>query len=232
MTAQVSLLVFEKIFLSAAQRMLVLYLIAFALLYAVVDQNKMRMRILSHRMIPLEYLLSLTEGQETPRREKLEEYVDYYQTVVDYVPHLAEGYGLLGLCYYYLGEEERARDLLERAVQLNPQYFWFHYNLGVMHYQNKDFSGAAESFKKALAVRPQWSVYLIYSSRLLSHIRDEQGVKVVLDPSDQETAQRIRQNLRDGYTKARELLVVSQQALQSNIHPTVDSKRDLTLRIF
>jgi len=68
-------------------------------------------------------------------------------------------YGLLvdeANVYYAMGNNVKFKEKLEEAVQINPSDYVLHYNIGVMKSDLKDFDGAIESYKKAIALKADY----------------------------------------------------------------------------
>lgn len=152
--------------------------------------------------------LSLWKGffvQNTlPEKSFLNESVKYYETISDYFPQMAQAEHMLGLCYYFLGETQKALIAQQKAVALEPQYFWAWYDLGLMYYRQGEFVKSAESFRRALNVSPTATVKIIESSRIFSEILRSVALADVVSA----------QSLEQGYADAARLLKASVSRLQ------------------
>src|SRR6185436_367433 len=82
----------------------------------------------------------------------LKEYANYYEKITRYLPHQREAYVFLGFCYQYLGKIPEAAQAFQQAIQLDPNFFWSYYNLGVILFNKGDYKGASQLFKRALEV--------------------------------------------------------------------------------
>lgn len=89
----------------------------------------------------------------------------YYQKLSEYIPSLAEAWGMRGFTLYHLGRWDEAALAYERALELNPRFFWFHYNLGVSRLRQQRYDLAARHFQNALVSSPQDAVQVITSSQ-------------------------------------------------------------------
>ena len=103
--------------------------------------------------MPVSYddLVHFIQSDRKPVEGSLTPYVDYYERVVEYMPQRADGYAMLAFCYYYQGGIEKAILLYQRAIQLNADFFWAFYNLGIIYFNQGEYSMASDFFKKALS---------------------------------------------------------------------------------
>ncbi len=151
------------------------------------------------------YLFDVTEHPEKIDRKQLWEYVYYYKKLVDFLPNLADAYGMLGFCYYHLGKTNKAIDNYKKAVLLAPQFFWFRYNLGVIYYRKQDYVKAAKCFKAAIALDLEESIVFISMSKMY---------KPMLWSGAVNTREKLMSRMREGYLNVCFLLVLSSNALK------------------
>jgi len=100
----------------------------------------------------------------------LGQYINYYQKADELLPHLREIPGLLGCFYYWQGDHASSIRHLKTAEQRIPQFFWNHYNLGVISFSKGDFSSAKEYFNRALKSDPEITLQLINASTIYRQI--------------------------------------------------------------
>lgn len=117
-----------------------------------------------------DYLVNLS-AQEEVDANKVREYVRYYNQVVDFIPKQAGAYGILGFCYYYLGEYEKAFYAYQKAIALNPAFFWFHYNLGLIYFNTGQYAEAVKAFQKATQTRADFTLMTMSSSKVYIQLR-------------------------------------------------------------
>ena len=152
------------------------------------------------------YFSKLARGQADNIETKLPPYKFYYQLLIKRWPQMAEPYGLLGFCEYYLGNIPEAIDAYEKAKTLNPYFFWFHYNLGIIYFQDGQYDKAIESFSQAQASDPKRAVMFINTSERLyfpilrSYIKNPQ--------------KEISEQLQKAYRDSNVLMVLSARALE------------------
>jgi superkiller protein 3 len=83
------------------------------------------------------------------------------------MPERADAYGLMGFCLFHLGEQDRAVDAYKKSIEINPDFFWFHYNLGVLYFKKGQYDEARESLNRALEQEPTDVMDVIYDSKRL-----------------------------------------------------------------
>ncbi|OGX07530.1 MAG: hypothetical protein A2Z88_03165 [Omnitrophica WOR_2 bacterium GWA2_47_8] len=110
-------------------------------------------------------LISSVKDKGKIDTETVREYKYYYNLLTQYVPGMAEPYGMVGFCSFYLKEYDKALTAYQKAIDRNPSFFWFYYNQGVVYYALKDYSMAADSLKKALMANKELTLKFIVSSR-------------------------------------------------------------------
>lgn len=128
---------------------------------------------------------------ERPDTRFLQYSAEYYEVIGRYAPDLAEARHLLAVCRYLLGQKEQALAEEQKAVELQPRYFWAWYNLGIMEYHNGRFGEAAEAFKRALNLRPELAGRVIATSRVFLEVARAIDAAAVLTP------QRTQEGYRD-----------------------------------
>lgn len=100
-------------------------------------------------------------------KDKIFRHKNYYEKLVQYMPYRSEAQGLLGFCFYYLGQETKAIEAYQKAIELNPHFFWFYYNLGVIYSKSDQHALAMEYFQKAAQTKPQVALAFIRSSKMI-----------------------------------------------------------------
>lgn len=153
-------------------RTYILYALGVVLVLMLTDTpvmfKMMKLRVLNRLMPPLEYML--TEDKAFPSPVKWESYSYYYKKVALYVPGMAEAYYMLGFSYYKLGREKEAIEAFNKAVTINPRFFWAYYNLGVIYYQKNLLDRSLEYIQEALLIKPQATLGTILTSKVFAQI--------------------------------------------------------------
>jgi tetratricopeptide (TPR) repeat protein len=129
-------------------------------------------RSISVRDLSLSFdrLAKAIEGTDSLEEASLKQYGWYYAQIVERAPRSAEAYALLGFCQFKLNDIKAAYESYQRAVELNPDFFWLHYNLGLIYYKIGHFKEAADAFHQALRTDPQTTVRRVLSSKIYQQI--------------------------------------------------------------
>ena len=125
--------------------------------------------------------------------ESLQAHLRFYQRVIDFFPERADAHGMAGVCYYYLGQKDQAKKFFERAEVLKPDFFWYPYNLGVIHFEAKQYAKANHFFSKAIAIDPNATLAYIRKSKVIFK-------SIMLD--DPKFAKQTVNRLKEGYRQA------------------------------
>ena len=157
---------------------------------------------LSFSQPSFEHLVRFLRIKEALTEDLWQEYMDYYAKVVRDFPRIAEAYGMLGFCSFHLGKMDVAIFYYQQATRLNPQFFWYLYNLGVLYYKNFNEKEARESFLKAFNTDAELNLKLIYSSRLYQQI---------FWPEKNFGGYSVEKNLQAGYQTCEQLIKILNQ---------------------
>jgi len=122
-------------------------------------QSKADLRALDYQM-PSLTLLKEAQSQtpDSSSRRRLRQWADYFGRKAAYTPHPADSYAWQGYCYYCLRQPINAVAAYQKAIQINPPYFWFHHNLGVIYFANQEYGQAVRSFSDALQTQPYFTL--------------------------------------------------------------------------
>ncbi|MFX1419221.1 MAG: tetratricopeptide repeat protein [Promethearchaeota archaeon] len=72
----------------------------------------------------------------------------------------------------YILEYEKAKQIFERIIKLNPQDYRAHYNLGIAYFNLGQIKDAKISFKMALKIKPDYK-YCIYNLGLVYESKEK-----------------------------------------------------------
>ncbi len=184
------------------KRLFVLYLVVFFLIYFIVDWKKMtahaKATTLSRLMPTYDYLVAYIEGQEPFDRVKLEEYEYYYERLLDSL-QWPDIQGMMGFCHYHLGHEKLAIKAYKRAIQINPNYFAFHYNLGLIYFKKGLYEEAIKNVLAALETDWEYNLHFIHQSKTYLPILKRTG----------KLESEVVQRLQKGYYSCYTILVLS-----------------------
>ena len=125
-----------------------------------------------------------------------EDLIKYYKQLVTVMPAMPQGYAVLGFCDYHAGLKEKAYDLFQKALLLDPHSFWTCQNLAIMTLEAGQYAGAGQLFSIALSQDPRECLKALMSSKVYRDI-------LTADPSyDPITA------LEESYAKAARALAL------------------------
>ncbi len=146
-----------------------LYLIIYLVFtFYIGDQFKVRSDIQALNRIMPDFtpLVDFTEKGIPIDEDTLDEQVLYFKSVLKHMSGFSAAHELLGLSYFYQGKMDKAEESLNKAVESNPEVFWFYYNQGIFYYRNKNYPKSIESFQKALKCDPKNTIQFMVSSRI------------------------------------------------------------------
>ncbi len=121
---------------------------------------------LSRYMPTPKYWADFNQERHNLGIKKIEEFGRYYYKVSEFMPLLAEAHAMVGFCYFYDGKITEAQRAYQRAVDVYPKVFNFHYNLGLIALKRNDLPAALAYFKKSVAVAPLENIQFIIVSRI------------------------------------------------------------------
>lgn len=124
-------------------------LIGAVLLITLVNRDMAAIMRLNYFKSHESYPLVLATKNENFDEVKLIQALQYYKLLVQFGPQFNRANGIIGYCYYRLGEYDRAIALCERALENNPRFFWHRYNLGVIYFRTENYTKAIECFQTA-----------------------------------------------------------------------------------
>ena len=116
---------------------------------------------------PTDYFLELYARQESPDKNKIHCYVDYYEHLLQVFPNLWDAYGILGYCFHYLNDDPQAIKFLKIAIQNYPDFFWNYYNLAAIYINESRYQEASDLLRKALGVPPMTNLKKMFTSPMV-----------------------------------------------------------------
>lgn len=149
--------------------------------------------------IPVQYLFDVAEGIQIRDQMQLEQYNAYYGNIIAETPGAADALGMLGHCSYSLGKMEIAVTAFQRAVQMEPRFFWFYHNLGAIYFQSGDYPRAAGILRAGLKVKPEDTLKFLFSSKAYLPLVMKFGKTPAL----------LETRLQEGYRNSYKLLLLS-----------------------
>lgn len=125
-----------------------------------------------HRVSQMNFadLLTLENENGQLSHDKIEAYLQYFQSVINADNSQADAYAMSGFCYYHLGQKDKALAAYERAVSLNPKFLWFHYNMAVIYFEQGQYREALAGFQRALMTSPSDNALFLRNFKIFVYI--------------------------------------------------------------
>ncbi len=139
-------------------RVLLLYIAVFVCCNLLTDNQKIKnayhVRTLN-ASIPKPYhyhhLLSILEhNDENINPRTLNQINFYYKKAIEFRPDMTAAWGLLGATYAALGQHQKALEAYNHVSKKYPDWFWAHYNAGIIYHKEKKYDLAAQSLTLAM----------------------------------------------------------------------------------
>ncbi|MFQ3534287.1 MAG: O-antigen ligase family protein [Aggregatilineales bacterium] len=128
--------------------------------------------------------VAAAEGQVEPQAA-----IDAYETFVRQEPHYASAWANLAALRWQAGASSAALDAMQRAAELAPESWLFHYALGVYYEQLGDQASAERAYSQALSVQPAAALYPAWKE---TPLRRQVARMVELPPSIDAVARLLR----------------------------------------
>ncbi|MDD3374507.1 MAG: tetratricopeptide repeat protein [Candidatus Omnitrophica bacterium] len=109
-------------------------------------------------MLIIEY--KLESNQELCSYE-LKSGIEYFLQLLDMVGPIGSTYGNLGFCYYYLGDQEKAIKMYDKAIELDSERYTYWMDLGIISFNSKLYDKAISCFEKAFELIPGVPFYYL-----------------------------------------------------------------------
>ncbi len=167
------ILQFIKIF---ATRTIFMYLVCALIVWRILDYPVFKKNAVEqsmNRLPPLvNYFKDFVQNKGPYDSFLLSRCIVYHQKVVDFFPfERAEAYSILGYLYDLSGDSQKAIKAYKACLDLNPNYFWPWYNLGIGAFKKGNYSKAVEYFQTALERNVNINMLLLIRAKVYSDIR-------------------------------------------------------------
>jgi len=149
-------------------RVLFLYLLSAVLIWFGTDVksafNHAKYATLSRYIPSQENIALFHKDWRKLSKKSFQEFERYYEKIALFMPEVAEAKALMGFCYYYGGDKKKAQHAYTEAARQNPDFFNFHYNLGMLALEREEYKKALEHFKRSIEVDPLANVRAVSTS--------------------------------------------------------------------
>ena len=108
-----------------------------------------------HQILTLQEALNLAVAHHTAN--DLPKAKSIYLEILQADPNQPVGLHLLGVISHQLGINDRAVDLIKKALSIKPDYAKAHSNLGIVLHELKRFLEAVASYNQALSIKPNFA---------------------------------------------------------------------------
>ncbi|MBI4308898.1 MAG: tetratricopeptide repeat protein [Candidatus Omnitrophica bacterium] len=206
-----------KFFTFLFSRTIILFVAAFLLSHWLVDTERMKVKTIN-RVVPAS-MREMIEFSLSPKGKNpavLKKYLLYFKTVAKILPRSAVAQAMVGYCHYYLGDVPKAQEFFNKAIKITPNFFWFHYDLGVIYFRQGLYPQAAQALEKAIACPPQETMVYLNMSKIYKG----------LDSEAAQLGYNTEKGLAEGYRNANEMLMLHRYHLSGSI------KKDYWVQIF
>ncbi len=153
-------------------RIIILYLIGYGIIHICLDAKASQRTanlLALNRIRPesFNYLVKLSKEQVEPDADSIDGFVHYYEKVLQFVGHRADGYGLLAYSLCQKGEKKKCVEAYKRAIKENATFFWYYHNLGVVYYQDGRYKEAFDILSQGVVLPPEATFTYIGTSQRL-----------------------------------------------------------------
>lgn len=168
-----------------------------------------------------EYLIKFVFGVDRQSPGSLSDYIKFYELISKYFPDTAEAYGMIGYCYFYLGEYQKAEEFFIQANKLMSDHFWFVFNLVMVNLKMNNI----EEAKFYLQAVNQW--HDDNFEKTLKDISTSMIYQDLLSKVDGASLNYLRNNLVQGYHTIDQIKKYDFQRLSQFV-----KQNDIQLRLF
>jgi len=148
-----------------------LYLILGLLFVWLVDEELAFQNRLTGLKHAEEELKEFEAGRGEMDLQVLSRALRYYHELLKRMPKAGLVYGDLGFCYYYLGRPGEAINQYQKAIELDPFWYTYDWDLGVIYHRLGDYPKSLKHLKQAAEHLDE----AVYQYKLMSHHFHVQG---------------------------------------------------------
>lgn len=122
-------------------------------------------KVLNRLMPEYSTFVRYKEG-DVPDQLSIRQAIYYFRTVNHYFPGRPDTAGMLGYFYFADGNLAQAARWYREANRIHKDFFWYHYNLALIYFQQKKYAAAVEELKIAVAQTPDTAIKFMNFSRI------------------------------------------------------------------
>jgi superkiller protein 3 len=100
--------------------------------------------------------LELTKkGRDDKNNAMMDNAIQHFEKAISIYPYYADAYGEMGLAYFYKGNQDKALEIYEKAIQMQPDAkVWS--NMGMIFFNKGNMPEAQKVYEKAIALDPRF----------------------------------------------------------------------------
>ena len=148
---------------------------------------------------PPNYFWKITFEHAPIDQDQIRYYADYFKQFPQvFSSGIGDSYGILGFCNIHLHKKEEAMRLLRKAIDEDPYYFWYYYNVASLYIDQKKYAEAAVVLEKGLSLNPLTTLKVVTASKFYQSFvdQDDSSLNVMLE------------HLKEYYEKSKVLLTI------------------------
>lgn len=176
------------------KRIIILYIMGTIIFMGAIDQRKAKINNLNYLKGIEGYLQNFLDQTEEYDEKKLKEGLKYYRALRRFLPSNAYVFGNLGFCYFYLHDYPKAIASYKKAIELQPTFFAFHYDIGRIYFLMADFKNAQKFLEGSLPLISNAEAHYTY---LIKSLLEKNRKDII--PEIFKLAQRLKEDSAEIY---------------------------------
>lgn len=98
----------------------------------------------------------IRKAQPSEQQGNVAAALKWYKQAVELQPRFPYGRALLGSAYHRLGQDDKAMEQYQLALQDSPQHFMVHYFIGQLYREQGRYEEAVKKFQELIAMEDNW----------------------------------------------------------------------------
>ena len=121
--------------------------------------------LMTKKYDPVIGLINFRDNVQPRDEAHMRNFMRYYNRIIVRFPKRSDAYGMLGYCSFHLNKIDEAIDYYKKAIEINPDFFWFNYNLGILYFKKSEYKQAVGYLMNTVRNDPNPSLDFISGSR-------------------------------------------------------------------
>ncbi|MFX1302152.1 MAG: tetratricopeptide repeat protein [Promethearchaeota archaeon] len=110
--------------------------------------------------------------------QKYQKALKIFKRITDLSSNNYRAHYNLGIAYYNLGEMENAKNSLETALKIKPDYKYCFYNLGLIYEAIENYEEALKNYEHALEIDPNFTYALVAQSQIRQKLNELKRMRI------------------------------------------------------